>query len=353
MYPRPFLDELLSLLEARGHLGPRARARLVPLLRQGIHPEQLFVGTGVVAPDRYREYLGELSGIKMGDQAFTPSRQLPPGFTREFVQRTQAIPLGQQDSRWVIGYVRPWDQELRARIQSLAAKEGWEHLPRVLLRGELQERSSGKGMQMPHLRAVRGAERVLDKGQTLEHWFIDPTHPQPGSYPETRVTHHVLPASYLPALSRRYRRRGKRGVQMDLRALEHGLALRLFQAAALEMDHPTNWFQSFSFQGEPQEGLVVIIGTDPHIRQWFPTAIKQREPQIERWREEPVLYQRHPTPAEQELLLHAVLAGKPAVVQVASAHPAWWESLAEAGVPVRVIHKQIVPDGESWVSYEI
>jgi hypothetical protein len=351
MYPRAFLQELIQLLESRGHLGPRARARVSSLIEQGIHPEQIFVGGGVVAPQTYREYLAKLSGLPSTyEWSDAITSELPPGFTREMVQRHQAVPLSHTDHVWVIGYLQPWDQRSQTRVQKLAETHGWQAQPAVLLKGEWQRTKMRSKLPVPpHVGPARSHLDALSARQVSEKWYLDPRHPRSGRK-DIRSEEGVLPGSYLPALGRRLRRRHDPSVGVEIRALEHGIALRIYQAAALNLEHPSAWLQH---RPETQkQGLTVLVGSDPWFRELTGPHTSQQW-SIEGWREVPILYRKQPSSREQEELKHALLAGKSAIIHVLTPMPTWCEEIAAAGIPVRIIHKVVLPEGESWVSYDL
>lgn len=355
MYPRAFLEQLLTLLESRGHLGPRARVRVTALINQGIHPEQIFVGGGIVSPEVYRSYLVELTGMQMdAEEQKTPSMQLPPGFTRELIQRQRVLPLGETPAGWRIGYVQPWDQSTRARVEALAVAHAWQAIPVVLLKAEWNRQAPWQEThQAPHIRTARTSHAVFQDGQSMETWYLDPQHPRSDLHKDTRVRQVTVPSAYLPALGRRLRRSVSTEARLSLRPLGQGMALRVQQVPSEELDHPSNWFQSPLHAKAHAPGLSVFIGTDPLFRYILRDSVKPSSVDIDQWREEEVLSLTVPERADRELLTHALMAGKAATVHVAHPGERWWEALAEAGIPVRVIHKQVLPEGESWVSYEL
>lgn len=349
MYPRAFLERLLHVLTSRGQLGSRGHDRVHTLVEQGIHPEQILVGGGIISPEAYRLLLGELTGFGMRDREnITHVSELPEGFIRETMHRFQVAPLGREEGKWVLGYASPWDQGARSRIDALGKKNGWEQDPVVLLKADWNDLFSQGATTSPvHVRIAREAQE--DPSSFQIRWYFDPQHSLPHSA-DSRIFSRVVPSAYLPALGRRLRRRC--GSSVTLRHEERGSAIQVHYPA-VHTDHPANWLQQSPSSEGVFPGLLVFLGTDPLFQQAVAQSSLHTLSSFDKLREEEAVRVSRPGPEDRELITHVVMAGKPATVHIPVLTDPWWEKLAEAGVPVRVIHKRVLPEGESWVSYEL
>jgi hypothetical protein len=120
-----------------------------------------------------------------------------------------------------------------------------------------------------------------------------------------------------------------------------------------QTEHPSSWLQVLADAETVFPGLSIYLGADPVFRLAMQEGKRSSRLALDQVREEQVLRVSRPREEEKELLIHAVMAGKPAIVYLPEPTEPWWESLAQAGVPVRVIHKRVLPEGESWVSYQL
>ena len=235
-------------------------------------------------------------------------------------------------------------------MDGLAKKGGWEQLPVVLLKTDWNRYFSWKQpMTAAHVRLARQAQD--ETGGLLERWYHDPHHPAPLRQADNRVTYHVVPAAYLPALARRLRR--QLGVAASLHPQERGTIVRVLPQAVDRAEHPSSWLQAFAETDAVFPGLSIYLGADPVLRLAMQDGRCSSRLALDQVREQEVLCISRPREEEKELLVHAVMAGKPATVYLPEQTEPWWEPLAKAGVPVRIIHKRVLPEGESWVSYHL
>lgn len=353
MYPRAFLERVLSHLEARGHLGPRARARVFSLLSHGLHPEQVLIGAGVVSLQEYRTLLKELTGLSV--EPVNAPGVFPDGLSREESRRLFVVPIAQEGDIWRIGYVEPWNQSTRERIQALAQAHAWQEDPKTLLFSEWRRLYPAPSSTLRHHLRLARSVRATQGGVPLQQtWFVDAFHPRT-QLQDPRLAQRSLPGSQLPALARRLQRDARRqDVIIELKATEYGPVIVVHREVEEGHDHPTSWMQTLlTLQQQPQEGLSLLLGVDPHFSALMRGASTGEATNLESWREDELIRLTRPKPEQQEELIHAIIAGKKAIVHIPHPQEPWWEALHEAGVPVRVIHKQLLPEGESWVSYSI
>jgi len=110
--------------------------------------------------------------------------------------------------------------------------------------------------------------------------------------------------------------------------------------------HPLDW-ALFPEKLLQHDGVTVLIQSDPKL-----TAALQDVPSfnhVSEWKKDRYTYLVK-TPEEQELALHAALAGEP-VIALCQDGDAWWSDLPRAGIPVKVLKSTITPQGRAWEVY--
>lgn len=204
--------------------------------------------------------------------------------------------------------------------------------------------------QRVYLREARSA-RLAPQGEQV--WYMDETHPFPERHTDARIVQKLVAGSELPAFARRIQRRSQDQTQIQIHATEYGPIVQLRHDQVRIQDHPSAWLQSYQ-ELSPEGGMTLYIGVDPLFDRFMQNAVSgQTELDAESFRDEEVIRIQRPEPRLYELIRHLALAGKTLVVHEPHPRESWWQDLAGTAVPVRIIHKQVLPEGESWVSYRI
>lgn len=167
-----------------------------------------------------------------------------------------------------------------------------------------------------------------------------------------------IPASVLPALAMRAQRVGSRlGWHVEVIPAGTGPALQLIRRRiAGERKHPADWSDVLGgFKAEP-EGLLVVVSPDAYVSRHFLAKFPLVE-SMDAWRDQavdkPVLYDADREDG-RELALHSALSGRTTVALMArGTTDDWWQSVSEAGIPVRVMRSRLTMLGPAWETFQI
>ncbi len=204
--------------------------------------------------------------------------------------------------------------------------------------------------QRVYLREARTA-RLTPTGEQV--WYVDGIHPFPERHTDVRVEKRVVVGSELPAFARRIQRRSQDQTQVQIHATEYGPIIQLRHDQVRNQDHPSAWLQSYQ-ELSSEGGMTLYIGVDPLFDRFMQNALSgQADLDPASFRDEEVIRIQRPEPKLYESIRHLALAGKTLVIHEPSPQESWWKELAGTSVTVRIIHKRVLPEGESWVSYRI
>lgn len=135
-----------------------------------------------------------------------------------------------------------------------------------------------------------------------------------------------LPKALYPALAMRLRRWGNRlgWVVKDFRTHAHE-GIRLIRAVKRAASHPVEQSEALAHLKEGQSGIYVFVKPDAYVMEHYLMNPPEEALVIVDADEEAI-----------ESALHEALFGGTVLVSTSSTRPAWWQTAADADVPVHI-----------------
>lgn len=323
----PFQRRVLEVARTSGAIGAGDFETVRVLAEQGIDPEQILVGGGVVTRHQYADWLSQVSGLPTAD--ILPDTQTHlDGLTQELIERG-VLPILVSKKAAEVAFTNP-EPGLMDEVRTIALNTSKEFRPSVMLVAEFRRRIPWKETVVHPIRTLRrlfseadkrGSHqiRLLPSHQSL-HAFFDAGSDSP----------MTLPLRESPAIRLRLARMGSKSgwhLQTSRSGTEPVLFLVRRKGSGL---HPLEWSQ---LPTADRKGLTLVIAPDAFTVHQFSGQMAEAFDGDDE--------------DGQEQALHAALAGKPALA-VASQDGDWYKPASLAGVDVRIVRGHRSGSGIAW-----
>lgn len=323
----PFQRRVLDVARTSGALGAGDLETVRVLAEQGIQPEQVLVGGGLVTRHQYADWLSQASGLPVAD-ILPDTQTVLDGLDQELMERG-VLPILVSKKAAEVAFTDP-EPGLMKRVERIALKSSKEFRPSVMLIAEFRKRIPLKETLIHPLRTLhrlfseadrRGSHqiRLLPSHQFL-HAFFDAGSDDPV----------ILPLRESSALRLRLARMGSKSdwhLETSRSGTEPVLFLVRRKGSGL---HPLEWSV---LPAAERKGLTVMIAPDAFaVRQFSGQMSEAFDGDDE---------------DGQEQALHAVLAGRPTLA-VASKDGDWYQPATDAGIPVRIVRGHRSGAGIAW-----
>lgn len=295
-----WLARMLDRAYARGWFGQSSRERIESMHRAGLHPEQIFVGLGVVSKVEWLAFLQEMDGLPPWGreiEAVTWPVWLPVAFHDRMVEAGWMLLAHEDDRRLAIGGWRLEGSVAPAWLDEVRAYGGVPQLFRVLWSDV-----------RPFIRMPSGS-----CGAWMRQWQHRYRHHDGSIMMDPFLSH--TPAAWHPAIARKLVRDPHWSVDITPTALGPALSIRKNERHPF-FAHPLTW-------NSPEPGAVCT---------WL---IDDRSLQDDR--------------SVFEEAVHAVMYGDSATVRAAQPPNAEERAFAaQAGIRLEVVRSESCPHGRAW-----
>lgn len=326
---------LLEAAYTRGWLTSSAREKSIFLLEQGLHLEQVLIGTGLLTPSRYSACIEELYGrplIRLDCEALVLEERLSHAALRvrdesgvvtvyradAWMSHERAKPRQQEQEQWTFFSDIQRFTRVKGSIDMCVA--GW--FEQLESRGVTEIRF---GVQRGHGVALLGPEERL--------------------YSDGLVQKEEVPAMQL------WFEYGFGSLFWDARR-RPGVESDWMEASSRKAAHPLTKSVLWKTLFDRPQGVVVALEPDiwlTHRLEALPEATQK-----EQFFEEGLHRIQPQSDEQEEWAWHAALQGKPLFwVDARGTMLARMRLLASAGVPVTVLRRRSHSGGSAWEMYTI
>lgn len=347
------VTDLLAVCRAEGLLNAKTEKKVHTLLDQGLHPEQALIGTGLVPVNRYGEVVEQVFGvpfIRISRSSGVSNTLIDP----ELLSKSRAVLVEHRPKAAIVAFADPSDKSAVDFVQRGLREKDVALTLAVTLWSDLRSRGAASHSIGSRRRFLQRAwDRSGVHAFELSHGLGRDVH----VHAEARdIPSFSLDSSHLSALALHLDRK-QRGMSFDWDVnstyLSHGVVLSgRRRRESFSSHHPLGWSKAFTMFFKQPRGVLVCVGMDALLKGFFRTqpisfadAFSSR-----RAGSRPVMYDL--ARADQEEVLHAVVAGRP-ILLVSSMVPVWLSKVASIGLPVHVLERHVVPSGMSWSSYSL
>lgn len=339
-----FSEKLLCELQAERRLTERQTETLRSLVRQGLAFEQVALASGLLNEEAFFALLEIVSGLP--SERSMSLEPMPLTFFMEDQMREFAcIPFRKQKSNVEIAFSDP-NTRVITRVRGIFAEHELRVIPVVIAQSAF--RRSLDSRQRTSAASILRSLNDFASRNSVFHVRLVGTGPYLQLTDDAYQTYAHAPMIRTEALSglqRHMKRRGAAsGWSLDYAHQGTHPVLHLTRHPGLG-EHPTDWASSAIADGADMTGMTVLVRHDPYLAKRL-EGLDDAETHRDWGRRELRKY-RADSEEEQELAMHAALAGEP-VLAVSADDSAWWEPVSQAGIPVRVCRAHVSPEGRAW-----
>lgn len=322
----------------RGWLASGLEPKLLWLLEQGLHLEQVLLGTGLLTATRYAELAEALWG-------FSLARLDQDRFARRAVAEPlpgNVAPAVTEDGQAVWLVADPWEEAVQPWLAR--SEPGVPVFRSDLLRWRRRPEASDLAVSAwwrvwQRSAATTEALLFLDRGQGAVTFGSTPAF-----QPDLACARAELPAlqTWFEAGLPRQTWQARRLPRLEADAM---------QLVARHDGHPAAGFQGWQTFLERPQGILVCVAPDAWLRERL-APLRPAAALADLFSEGGLARVEPQTPAEREWAAQAALAGANLCwLEEAPGDLGWFRPLAKAGVRVTVVRARPTPHGTAWETY--
>jgi hypothetical protein len=361
MFSQPFHDpsvvaDLLTVCQGEGWMSPAVQAKTQIMMEQGLHPEQVFIGTGIVSTEQYGEALSRLFDVPFVRKTPAAARHTSL-IDEQTLARARAFVADRDPSSALVAFADPSDTEALQTIDQALQKKGISLVPAVTLWSDLRTQHATKPHSAASLRRnlehslARSGTSTLELGHVDAGWYV---HHQGLSEHDT-AWQRTHASTATPALAVHLKANPLVGWRVQSTPTTHGTMMRFEREEPHALGvHPLDWSQSVQRLMSEGQGVLVIIHADKAVE----SLLANRFPQAEigtHWRtsmQQPHVY-RVRGEEEREEVLHAVLSGRSALILQQNNDVEWLRVAPVLGIRISRLERCATPEGAAWISYDL
>lgn len=300
------------------------------LAEQGIHPEQVLVGGGMVARNRYAEWLSKASGWPVADVLPDTTTELK-GLDESLIERG-VLPILVTKKAAEVAFTDP-EAGLVEQVRQMALKSSKEFRPAVMLIAEFRKRVPWKDKLMHPVRTLKQLFKEADRRGSHQIRLLPSDDSWHAFFDSGDGDAVSLPMRYASSMRMRMQRFGSKSgwhVQASRSGSEPVLFLVRRKGSGR---HPLEWS---SLLASNQDGLTVVISPDAFAARQLAGKMEEGIKAFDADQED-----------DREMAVHEALAGHPAYA-FASQDGDWYVPVLQAGIPLHIVRGHRSPDGIAW-----
>lgn len=346
---------MLAMALQRGWLTPLAAKRVESLIAEGLHPEQVLVGTGLLSRDRYAECLSEASGLPFVDavDALPWDGVVSDKAVLELLKRAKMLLFQKEEKQLTVGSANPEFEVVEAARQALADLS-FELNAFCIFEAEWRRANPVSMSRQSFAETIHRLMRLIQ--QTTGDVFTvfesgEGVHAHEAAYPSEKQGVLVARLPWIRVSSMLERRLPRIGWVVEERVPYAPRALVLRRVTVGSQAHPMDWPSRIQeFLRKPM-GVLVFVDGDAELRRKFRFPFEQAVSDKAGHQAQDTIWIEAEHAPEREQALQFAIMGKPMVIFTKRLQ--WLNPLRELRIPLSIVHAHLTPQGRAWqISHE-